>query len=79
LWGWLEVERKQLELLKKEYNIALARFNKMEKWCETASHEEQEKQYKNIVGVINTCNNLLSKIKSTGYLPTSNEILNGFL
>lgn len=30
----------KLILLKKEYNTALIRYNKMMKWCETATIEE---------------------------------------
>ena len=57
------MQRKQLESLKKEYNIALARFNKMEKWCESATIEDQEKNYKHIVDVINNCSRLFNEIK----------------
>jgi len=70
--------RRQLELLKKEYNIAIARFHKMEKWCDTATIEEQEKNFKHIVDVINNCNKLLNEIKKYDEFVTDNEILNGF-
>ena len=68
----------KLILLKKEYNAALRRYNKMIKWCETSTIEEQEKNYKHIVEVINNCNGLLNEIKVLDPLVTANEILNGF-
>lgn len=75
-----EEARKELELdwLKEEYNAALKRYNKMIKWCETATVEQQEKQYKHIVEVINNCNGLLNKINLIDPLVTPGEILNGF-
>lgn len=74
----LDQETKQLELLKKEYNAAIIRYNKMVDWCETASIEDQEKQYKNIVDVINSCNKLLNQIKAIDPLITPGEVLYGF-
>lgn len=70
--------KKPLKLLKKEYNKALKRYNDMTKWCETATIEEQGKQYKNIVQVINNCSGLLNEIKKLDPLVTPGEILNGF-
>lgn len=72
------MQKKQLISLKREYNVALARYHKMEKWCETASIEDQEKNYKHVVDVINNCNRLLNKIKTLDPLVTDSEILNGF-
>jgi len=46
-------------------------------WCETASIEDQEKQYKHIVEVINNCSNILNEIKGH-ILVTPAETLNGF-
>lgn len=68
----------KLILLKKEYNAALIRYNKMTKWCGTATIEEQRQQYKNIVEVINNCNGLLNKIKLIDPLISPRETLNGF-
>lgn len=73
----LNQETKQLELLKKDYNAALIRYNKMTSWCETATIEQQEKQYKHIVEVINNCSNILNEIKKY-MLVTPAETLNGF-
>ena len=70
--------KKQLELLKKQYNVAIARFHKMEEWCETATSEDQEKNFKHIVDVINNCNKLLNEIKKYDEFVTDSEILNGF-
>ena len=74
----LDQEKRQLILLKKEYNQALSRYNKMTKWCETATIEEQGQQYTHIVEVINNCNRLLNEIKVLDPLVTDGEILNGF-
>ena len=74
----LDQEKRQLILLKKDYNAALKRYNKMTKWCETATIEEQEKNYKHIVDVINDCSGLLNEIKALDPMVNSNEILNGF-
>lgn len=73
----LDQEKRQLILLKKDYNAALIRYNKMVDWCETASIENQEKQYKHIVEVINNCSNILNEIKGH-ILVTPAETLNGF-
>lgn len=72
------METKQLILLKKDYNAALIRYYKMVDWCETATIEQQEKQFKHIVEVINNCNRLLNEIKIIDPLVTPGEILNGF-
>lgn len=69
------MELKQLKLF---YNQAIARFHKMEKWCETASIEDQEKNFKHIVDVINDCNRLLNEIKKHDQFVTDSEILHGF-
>ena len=63
-----EEARKELELdwLKEEYNAALARFNKMNKWCDQASAEELLKQEKHIVEVIKNCNDLANEIYKHG-------------
>ena len=71
-------EKMQLILLKKEYNAALERYNKMCNWVITASEEEQLKNYKHVIEVINNCNRLLFKVKQQDPLITANEILNGF-
>ncbi|NBI05781.1 hypothetical protein [Senegalia massiliensis] len=72
------MDQKQLKLLKKKYNKALARFNKMEKWCETASPEEQQKHYPNVINVINDCSHLLNEIKKYDNKVSSNEVIYGF-
>lgn len=64
--------------LKKKYNAALVRYHNMEKWCETASKDEQEKYADNVFEVINRCNRLLNQIKEIDKLVTPGEILNGF-
>lgn len=68
---------KQLISLKKEYNIAIVRYNKMLSWIETASEEDQLKNYRHVFDVINTCNRLLNEIREQ-QLVTPGEILNGF-
>ncbi|MDR7870329.1 MAG: hypothetical protein RIN55_05685 [Tissierellaceae bacterium] len=68
----------QLKSLKIQYNAALARYSKMEQWCETATEEEQLKNYKHVLVVINTCNRLLNQIKEIDPLVTPQEILYGF-
>lgn len=78
MWGWPEVQKKQLGLLKKEYNKALIRYNNMCKWMETASEEEQSKNFKLAVEVINNSARLLNEIKKLDPLVTPQEILNGF-
>lgn len=50
----------------------------MEQWCETATEEEQLKNYKHVLVVINTCNRLLNQIKEIDPLVTPQEILYGF-
>lgn len=50
----------------------------MEKWIETASEEDQLKNYRHVFDVINTCNNLLNEIKAIDPLVPPGEILNGF-
>lgn len=74
LWGWQEVELKQLKL---SYNKAITRYNKMEEWIKTASEEEQKKQIENVMDLIKECNDLLNQIK-TYMLVTPGEILGGF-
>lgn len=69
---------KNLVKLKRDYNQALARYNKMCKWVETATEEEQLKNYKHVIEVINTCNRLINEIKELDPLVTPQEILNGF-
>lgn len=56
----LDRENKQLKLL---WNKALTRFNNMEKWCQTASVEEQLKYENEIHKVINKCSTLFNEIK----------------
>lgn len=71
-------QKKQLELLKREYNAALTRYKKMCEWVETASEEEQQKYGKDVIDVINTCNSLLNEIKKIDRLVAPTEILYGF-
>lgn len=59
------MQNKQLELLKKNYNNALIRFNNMEKWCQTASLEEQLKYENEILKVINKCSELFKEVKNS--------------
>lgn len=72
------MQKKPLGLLKKDYNAALIRYNKMCKWVETASEEDQLKNYKLVIQVITDCNRLLNEIKELDPLVTPGEILNGF-
>lgn len=48
------------------------------KWMETASEEEQSKNFKLAVEVINNSARLLNEIKELDPLVTPQEILNGF-
>lgn len=48
------------------------------KWVETASEEDQLKNYKLVIQVITDCNRLLNEIKELDPLVTPGEILNGF-
>ncbi|MBS4538196.1 hypothetical protein GOQ27_06960 [Clostridium sp. D2Q-11] len=72
------MDQKQLKLLKKKYNEALIRFNKMEAWCKTATPEEQKKHYGNVIKVINDCSNLLNEIKKYDKFVCANEVIYGF-
>ena len=72
------MEKRQLELLKKQYNAALKRYNKMEEWIETATQDEQLKHYNHIVEVIKDCNSILNEIKAIDLLIAPPEILYGF-
>lgn len=65
----------ELEQLMKNYNSKLARYQKMSKWYETASIAEQLALERNIVGVINDCNDALNKITQE---VSQQEILYGF-
>lgn len=59
----------------RNYNSKLARYQKMSKWCETASIEEQLALEQHIVAVINDCNDALNKITQE---VSQREILYGF-
>ena len=61
-----------------EYNKAIERYNNMEEWIKTANEEEQLKNYKHVLNVINNCNNLLNQIKAIDTLITDGEVLRGF-
>ena len=50
----------------------------MGKWIETATEDEQLKNYKHVIEVIDNCNKLLNEIKKLDPLVTPSEILNGF-
>lgn len=67
-----------MDNLKREYNAALKRFNNMEKWCETATEEEQQKNCKHVIEVIRNLNNLYNEIKEIDPLITPAEAINGF-
>lgn len=54
---------KLLKSLKKDYNVALKRFNNMQEWEKTASAEEQLKYEEEIYKVINELNRLFNQIK----------------
>lgn len=69
------MQNKQLELLKKNYNNALIRFNNMEKWCQTASLEEQLKYENEILKVINKCSELFKEVKNSEMQGKSQQIL----
>ena len=71
-------EKKQLELLKKNYNAILARYRNMEKWIETASIEEQFKYEDEIYFVINELNRLFNEIRKIDKNITPKEALRGF-
>lgn len=73
-----EVQKKQLELLKKNYNAILARYRNMEKWIETASIEEQFKYEDEIYFVINELNRLFNEIRKIDKNITPKEALRGF-
>ncbi len=76
--GLQDQEKKQLELLKKSYNAILKRFNKMDKWIETASIEEQFKYEDEIYFVINELNRLFNEIRKIDKNITPKEALRGF-
>lgn len=71
-------QKKQLELLKKNYNAILARYRNMEKWIETASIEEQFKYEDEIYFVINELNRLFNEIRKIDKNITPKEALRGF-
>lgn len=71
-------QKKQLELLKKNYNAILARYRNMEKWIETASIEEQLKYEDKIYFVINELNRLFNEIRKIDKNITPKEALRGF-
>lgn len=72
------MQKKQLILLKKQYNHALNRYNKMTNWVETATEEEQQKNCKHVIEVIRNLNNLYNEIKEIDPLITPAEAMNGF-
>lgn len=67
-----------MDNLKREYNAALKRFNNMEKWCETASEEEQLKYADEVYKVINEVNRLFNEIRMIDKSITPEEALRGF-
>lgn len=69
---------KSLVVLKRDYNEILVRYNAMCKWAETASEEEQLKNYKHAIEVIKTYNELINEIKKQDRFVTANEIIYGF-
>ena len=75
--GLQDQEKKQLELLKKSYNAILKRFNKMDKWIETASIEEQKKYEDEIYFVIDEVARLYNILRKKGEI-SSSEALRGF-
>ncbi|HHX24284.1 MAG TPA: hypothetical protein GX723_09825 [Thermoanaerobacterales bacterium] len=66
-----------LDNLKKSYNAALERFLNMEKWCETASIEEQLKYEDEIYFVIDEVTRLYNILRKKGEI-TSSKVLRGF-
>ncbi len=73
-----EVQKKQLELLKKNYNAILTRYRNMEKWIEAAPIEEQFKYEDEIYFVINELNRLFNEIRKIDKNITPKEALRGF-
>lgn len=67
-----------MDNLKREYNAALKRFNNMEKWCETASEEEQKKYEDEIYFVIDELTRLFNEIRKIDKNITPKEALRGF-
>ena len=63
--------------LKKEYNAALKRFLNMEKWCKTASIEEQLKYEDEIYFVIDEVARLYNILRKKGQI-SSSKVLRGF-
>lgn len=59
------------------YNDRLARYQRMTKWCETASQDEQLQQEAHIQQVIDDCNNVLNEIRRFREV-TDDEVLQGF-
>lgn len=59
------------------YNDRLARYQRMTKWCDTASQDEQLQQAAHIQQVIDACNNVLNEIKRYREV-TADEIRDGF-
>ena len=66
-----------MDNLKREYNAALTRFNNMEKWCKTASIEEQLKYESEIYFVIDEVTRLYNILRKKGEIASS-EALRGF-
>lgn len=63
--------------LLRTYNDKLARYLRMCKWCETASHAEQLQQETHIQQVIDDCNQVLNEIRRYREV-TDDEVLQGF-
>lgn len=59
------------------YNDRLARYQRMTKWCETASQDEQLRQATHIQQVIDDCNNVLDEIRQFREV-ADDEIRDGF-
>lgn len=50
----------------------------MTEWVETASEEEQLKNYKHVLEVICECRKILNEIRELDSLATNGEVLGGF-
>ena len=59
------------------YNDKLARYERMCRWCDTASQAEQLQQATHIQQVIEDCNNVLNEVGRYREV-TSDEIRDGF-
>ena len=68
-----------MSVLKKEYNIALVRWNKSKTFMDgLASQEEKDKWLPEFGEMLKTINKLISQIEQAGHKMTEIEIIEGF-